>query len=117
MAHILVYLVHARKNTVVPEKFVYSLHDIKLKNLSVNRNQNYRIYFSQELFDLMKNGEEPIDMQPNFSLPITKNYPLENGVTETCFIGRTKKFYGKLYFIFILLTYFHKDKNILMLFI
>lgn len=101
MAYVLVYLVHARKNTIVPEKFVYSLNDVKLKNNGVNQNQDHRIYFSQALFDLMKNGEAPIDMQPNFSLPITKNYPLENGINETCFIGRTKKFYGELHFILL----------------
>lgn len=95
MAYFLVYLVDAKKHAVVPEKFVYGLVDVKLKNQGVNANQNHLIYSSQEYFELLKNGDVvESEYEPKFYLPVTKNYPLKDDIIETCFIGRTKKFHG-----------------------
>lgn len=92
-----VFLIEPRVHIVIPEKFVYELNRMNLYNLGLNSNQNRRIFFSSELFEAQKNGE-PVNVDeyvPNFSLPITAEYPLANNTVETCFIARLKKFWGK----------------------
>lgn len=92
-----VYLTDAHKHTVVPQEFILDLSQVSLNNNGVNSNQSRRIFFSKELFESLKNGEDISHMEytPNFSIPISKIYPLTDGLGETCFIGRLKKIFGK----------------------
>lgn len=91
-----VYLSDAGAHTVVPREFIFELNKVNLYNNGVNSNQNRLIYFSKGMFEALENGNNtaPTDYIPNFSIPVTKVYPLPNEVQEACFIGRLKKFYG-----------------------
>lgn len=91
-----VFLVNAREYTVIPEKFVYDLNKMNLFNFGLNSNQNRLIYFSKNLFEALESGGsmQENEIEPNFSLPPSVDYPLKNGVMETCFIARLKKFWG-----------------------
>lgn len=91
-----VYLIDARVHTVVPREFIFELNKVNLYNNGVNSNQNRLIYFSKVLFEALEIGNDtaPTDYIPNFSVPVTKVYPLPSEVQETCFIGRLKKFWG-----------------------
>lgn len=91
-----VYLVDAKVHTVIPQEFIYGLLPENLFNYGVNSNQDRLVFFSQELFEVLKNdvdnnGSTTVD----FSLPITRNYPLPTGLQNTCFIARIKKFFGE----------------------
>lgn len=91
-----VFLVEANEHTVIPEEFVFQLVEENVKNHGLNSNQNRLVYFSRELFELLESGDIPhSEIIPNFGLPISKMYPLPDGLLETCFIGRLKKFWGK----------------------
>ena len=92
-----VYLTDAHKHTVVPQEFILDLNQVSLNNNGVNSNQSRRIYFSKELFESLANGEDTsrMDFIPNFNVPVSKIYPLPNGLMESCFIGRLKKFFCK----------------------
>lgn len=91
-----VFLVEARAHTVIPARFVYDLNQMNLFNLGLNSNQARRIYFSKNLFEALKNGDviQENEIEPNFNLPTSVDYPLKNGALETCFIARLKKFWG-----------------------
>lgn len=91
-----VFLVDAKVHTVIPHEFIYGLLPENLFNYGVNSNQNRLIYFSQEIFDVLKNnvaanGSTTVD----FSLPVTEIYPLPIGLQNTCFTARIKKFFGE----------------------
>lgn len=91
------YLYGANMQTVIPQKFIYELNRENLFNKGVNPHQKRRIFFSQELFDLLESGEnvDICNYNPNFDLPITSVYPLPNGLKETCFFARLYKFWGE----------------------
>lgn len=93
---VVVYLIDAKVHTVIPKEFVHELSRESLFNKGVNPNQKRLIYFSQKLFDELQFGiENDNEYHANFSLPITKDYPLPNGLSETCFEARLKKFFRK----------------------
>lgn len=93
-----VYLVEAHMHTVVPKEFIYDLNQVNLNNHGVNCNQNRLIFFSTELFESLKNGNDIVHSEylPKFHLSVTKLYPLPSELKETCFVGRLKKFWGKM---------------------
>lgn len=92
-----VFLTESKMRTVVPKKFIYRLCQVNLDNRGVNRNQNRRIYFSKNLFELLQRGENPnlTEYEAKFDLPTTQVYPLPSELQETCFIGRTIRYWGK----------------------
>lgn len=98
---VVVYLVAAKTHTVIPKEFVYELVEENIYNRGVNTNQNRLIYFSAELLDVLQaNAVGGRDVYiADFHLPVTKQFPPPNGLAETCYIARLKKFYGK-YIIF-----------------
>lgn len=85
-------------HTVVPQEFIYDLNQVNLNNHGVNCNQNRLIYFSAELFESLKSGNDLAhsEYMPKFHLSVTTLYPLPIELKETCFIGRLKKFWGKM---------------------
>lgn len=93
---VVVYLQDAKRLTVVPEEYVYSLNERSLKNRGVNKNQSCLIYFSRVQFEKMQKNED-LDQEytPNFHRPITTDYPLPADLEDTCFIGRMINFEGK----------------------
>lgn len=94
---LVVYLYEAERYTVVPEEFVFQLNERSLKMNGVNTNQNRRIYFSTECFEILQQNGNVEQFKPNFNLPITKIYPLPDNLMETCFYGRMYCFEGKNY--------------------
>lgn len=87
----LVYLNSAKKYITVQESFVYDLNQQKLKNNGVNRNQMFKIFWSN-------NANCEI---PDFDAEISDVHPplAENA----CYSGRLYKFYGtyfSFYFVF-----------------
>lgn len=93
---VVIYLMDAKRHTIVPEHFIYSLNEKNLKNRGVNSNQNRLIYFSKDCFEKLGQNVNVKQMYaPKFHLPVTKVYPLPNNLVETCFIGRMYNFEGK----------------------
>lgn len=95
--YVTIYLFDAKHHTVIPKEYVYDLVDVNLFNRGINRNQNHLIYFSQDVFELFKNGENPnlLDYPPNFGLPVSQVYPLPNDVRSACYICRLYCFWCK----------------------
>lgn len=93
---VVVYLREAKRYTVVPEEFIYYLNERSLKNLGLNRNQNRLIYFSREVFQKLEQNEIPYAFAPNFSIPVSTEYPMPENLEETCFIGRLISFEGTI---------------------
>lgn len=84
---VVVYLVDAKRNVIVPENWVQDLNNAKLKNLGKNSNQIFLMFWSST------NDEANWDKEPNFGAPLVKDYcPTHDGV---CFICKVKKFFGK----------------------
>lgn len=90
-----VYLVDAKKHTVVPEEFIYDLHKINLCNYGCNQNQNRRIYFSKDVFDSLCREENRLLLEPKFGLGLINKYPMPNDMQETCYRARINKFWGE----------------------
>lgn len=89
---VVVFLSGPKKLTVVPENFIFDLNERKLKNLGVNSNQRYRIYFSKGWFQNQINGVNlEHEFIPNFRLPATNVYPLPDNVAEAVFFGYMRK--------------------------
>lgn len=90
-----VFLIDAKAHTVVPKQFILGLIEVNLLNSGVNQNQNRLVYFSNELFDLLMNRENPnfLEFIPNFDLEVTTAYPLPDNLRATCFRGRLMKFF------------------------
>lgn len=79
----LVYLKTVKKYITVPEKFVFDLDQSKLKNNGVNRNQDFKIFWS---------NDEACD-SPDFNAEATDVHPpIEQ---KACYVGRIYKFYRK----------------------
>lgn len=95
MSYVTVFLRHAKKHTAIPIEYVADLDDAVSRNNGINRNQNRRIFFSGQLFSSFQNGETPnlLEHPPNFNLPITKEYPLPNGLQSTCFVAHLCRYW------------------------
>lgn len=84
---VLAFLTEVKKHIVVPEQFVFDLNQLKLKNLGVNRNQNFKIFWSNN-----------VDCTtPNFDAPRSEVHPPIN--EEACYIGRVYRFYCEYFTI------------------
>lgn len=92
-----VFLVKPRYHTVIPHQFVYKLNEMNSWNHGINPYQGRRIYFSSELFNALSNRDavNENDYVPNFGLEESENYPLPDGMLETCFHARLIKFWGE----------------------
>lgn len=95
--YVTIYLRDAKKHTVIPHQYVLELVEVNLFNHGNNSNQNRLIFFSQDVFDLFKSGENPnlLEFPPDFECPVPKVYPLPNGVRSACYKGRLIKFWRK----------------------
>lgn len=83
MSFVVVFLMKPKKYVVVPENFIFDLDQTKLKNIGANRNQNFKIFWSNI-------GN---DVQPNFNAEESEIYP--PNIIEACYIGRVYKFYSE----------------------
>lgn len=90
MDFVLVFLKEPKKYVVVPENFIFDLDQQKLKNNGANRNQNFKIFWSNDINCTA----------PNFDAEESKIHPPI--VVEACYIGRVYKFYSEYYFCFFL---------------
>lgn len=85
----LVRLDDVKKHVVVREDFVYDLNQEKLKNYGVNRNQKYRVFWS--------NDEKC--QTANFNANLSSVHPpIEN---EACYNATLYRFYCKFYFVLL----------------
>lgn len=90
---VVVYLLDAKKNIIVPETFIYELNEEKLKNYGANRNQSHLIYWSNAASDGIDGVPNP-DFPTDFTLPPTNVHPPRE-IEETCYIVRLKRFFSK----------------------
>lgn len=72
---------------VVSEDRVFDLNECRIRNNGINRNQNFRIFYSAN--DLMA---------PNFKLPLRNRFVANE---DSCYIGRLVLFHGKNFFFTI----------------
>lgn len=86
-----VYLIDAKKHIVVPENHIFDLNQAKLKNIGVNRNQNFKIFWSSQT-----------NSMPNFNS--NRSYIFPPATDEACYIGRIYKFFSKCFASFFLIT-------------
>lgn len=69
---------------VVKENRIFDLNECRIRNNGVNRNQNYRIFYSPNEFSVT-----------NFDIPLRNHFdPAE----DACYIARIILFYGKSFF-------------------
>lgn len=86
-----VYLIHAKKQIVVPKRFIFGLSQERLDNYGKNRNVLFKIFCSERVSE---NGLMPNEnFVPNFGLNINKSYPPDQD--ETCYLGQIKYFFRK----------------------
>lgn len=88
---VLVCLNDVNKYIIVRENFIFDLNQQKVKNYGVNRNQDYKIFWSHD-----KSCETP-----NFQANQSKIFPPLT--PEACYSGRLYKFFCK-YFQIILMN-------------
>lgn len=85
---VIVYLVEAKKQIVIPQEWVMDLDQEILNNSGKNSNQNRRIFWSSVGMD----GQFPdATIAPNFNLQKSTVFPPENA-NETCYLARIKRF-------------------------
>lgn len=84
---VVVYLVDAKRNVIVPENWVQDLNNAKLKNIGKNSNQNFLMFWSST------NDQANRHKEPDFGAPLVEQYfSTHDGV---CYICKVKKFFGK----------------------
>lgn len=79
------------------KNIIPGLSQVSLLDYGINIYQNRRICFSKEVFEmLMRGGEIPdvTEILPKFDLPPIDVHSLQGGFNETCFVGRTLKYWG-----------------------
>lgn len=91
---VVVQLIEAKKRIIIPESFIFDLHEESLKNMGCNSNHRYLIYWSKDALDDEKTVPDA-NCTPKFDLPLSKDYPPQNDVIETCYHAQLKHFFGK----------------------
>lgn len=83
---VLVFLTDVKKYATVPEKFVFDLNQQRLKNNGVNRNQPFKIFYSNDVdCEIPDFNAKPCDVFP----------PIEE---MACYRGYIYRFFSK-YFV------------------
>lgn len=92
---VVVYLTDAKKNIIIPQHWIMALSQETLNNVGKASYQNRRIYWTSHG---LNNDEIPDgSIPPNFRLPLSKKFPPPEGLLETCYIARVKRFCGEYY--------------------
>lgn len=86
---VLVYLSDVKKYVTVPENFVFDLNQLRLKNNGVNRNQSFKIFWSNDMeCEIPDFHAKPCDVHP----------PIEE---IACYRGHIYRFFS-MYFVLLL---------------
>lgn len=86
---VLVYLLEAKKQIIIPQEWIMDLDQEILNNRGKNSNQNRRVFWTS----VGINRDIPnATLPPNFNLPNSTVFPPSNNATETCYIARIKRF-------------------------
>lgn len=94
MLYVVVQLLEPKQRIIIPENFIFDLCEQSLKNVGRNSNHRYLIYWSKNAIADGTNVPD-INVEPNFGLPLSKVYPPENGLNESCYIAQLKYFYSE----------------------
>lgn len=105
---VVMFLVKPKKYIIVPEEFILDLNEQKLRNYGTNIYQKFLVFWSNAALD--ENQIPRCDYEPNFYLEPTDEFPPPLNIIETCYIGRTIKFFGK--YGFLLLFNFSSNCNL-----
>lgn len=100
---VVVYLMDARKNIIVPQEWIRGLNQESLNNIGKASYQNRRIFWSNHALSCNATTYESVS--PNFRLPLSKVFPPPENVNETCYIARVRRYCCECYdkhFFFIL---------------
>lgn len=90
MSLLVVYLIDAKKRVIIPQKCVFGYDDAKVKNYGANNNQTHRVFWSADnLTDLSQ-------VEPNFNLPLSVEYPPVN-IGETCYKARVLRHFSEYF--------------------
>lgn len=84
---VVVFLVESKMHIIVPEKFIFSLDEESLKNVSKNAHFQYKIFWSESCVN--SEGVPDIAYPPDFSLENISTFPPAN---SACYIGKLKRF-------------------------
>lgn len=88
-----IYLPNARRNVVIPNKWIFNHEKQMNKDMfhGINPNQTVLCYFSPNAYN--GNGEPNPDFPPNFAMPAdVTDFP-----NEGCFKAKIKTFRGKCF--------------------
>lgn len=100
---VVVHLLSSKKRIILPESFIHDLSEESLKNVGVNANHKYLIYWSKNSIGDGINAPE-LNCVPNFSLVVSDIYPPENDAIEACYIAQLKRFFSKCKSTFFMVT-------------
>lgn len=90
--YVVVYLCDAKKNVVVPQKFIFGLSQPLLNNYGKQRTKKFLIFWSPAAFSRGEDEEPNLEFIPNFKLNISSIWTPEE---EACYIGQIRYFFGK----------------------
>lgn len=89
---VIVYLVHAKEQVIIPQEWIMNLDQERLNNSGKNSTQDRRIYWSNSI-TTNDNLNDASVIVPNFHLPESKVFP--PNTDEACYIARINRFCGK----------------------
>lgn len=89
---VVVYLNDAKINIIIPQNWIMALSQETLNNVGKASYQRRRIFWSNH--GLTHDGIPDDSIAPNFGLPLSKMFPPEEGITETCYIAQVKRYCG-----------------------
>lgn len=86
---VVVYLIAAKKNIIIPQEWIMSLSQETLNNIGKASYKNRRIYWSN--IGVNDDGIPDVTIAPNFDLNISLVFPPES---EACYVARVKCYCG-----------------------
>lgn len=85
-----IFIKATKQYVAIPEEWVYGINEESLKNRGVNSNQDVLIFWSE---NGLVNGQPDGGYDPDFSLPLSSEFPPSNG--EGCYLARRVHYYGE----------------------
>lgn len=105
---VVVYLITAKKNIIIPQNWIMGLNQETLNNIGKASYQNRRIFWSEHGFNDV--GLPNASIEPNFRLPLSNTFP--PNIAETCYIARVKRYCGECCIKEIFQYWFFSNSNL-----
>lgn len=88
-----VYILNANTHVIIPKRWIYDIdrHWEKFINFSLNRNQTFLVFYSENTDAMDKQGRPNVDFAPDFNLGTNVAFP-ENG----CYLAKLCRFKGEI---------------------